>query len=157
MSEAEPNPPLSSAGSEAPSRDGALEPFVLDGRLEADTHPVVALGLCELRLMDDSRWPWLILVPRRRDVREVHALRPLDQVLLTHEQVLVSGALQAVTGCRSVNVAALGNVVAQLHVHVVARDRGDPNWPAPVWGHGERIGYRSAERDALIERVREAL
>ena len=131
--------------------------FSLHPRLEADTHPVAALDLCELRLMDDARWPWLMLVPRREGAEEAHALSEGDQLVLAREQSRAATALQAMTGCRSVNVAALGNVVAQLHVHVVARDEGDPNWPGPVWGHGERAPYAKAEAAAMIARVRSAL
>ena len=131
--------------------------FTLDPRLVADTHPVTRLGLCELLLMDDARWPWLVLVPRRVGAREVHALQPLDQVMLAHEQSLVAEALAGLTGCRSINVAALGNVVEQLHVHVVARDEGDANWPGPIWGHGRREPYDAATRDATVEAVAAAL
>ena len=130
--------------------------FALDPRLAADTHPVADLVLCDLLLMDDRRWPWLILVPRRAEMREVHELLPADRGALLLEQCRVAQALQSLTGCSSINVAALGNVVAQLHVHVVARDEGDPNWPGPVWGHGPREPY-GAGADAMIERVRAAL
>ena len=129
----------------------------LDPRLEADTHAVSTLDLCALRLMDDARWPWLILVPRRAAVEEVHDLSREDRARLVEEQSRVAAALQRLTGCRSINVAALGNVVAQLHVHVVARDPGDPNWPGPVWGHGARVPYAERAASELIGRVREAV
>jgi diadenosine tetraphosphate (Ap4A) HIT family hydrolase len=103
--------------------------FELDPRLERDTVPVLWLGLCELRLMDDSRWPWLILVPQRPGITELHDLTPLDQTMLIFEANTVSQALKRVTSCRKINAGALGNVVSQLHYHVVARNEKDPNWP----------------------------
>lgn len=127
--------------------------FSLHTTLAADTHSVTRLGLCELLLMDDARWPWLILVPRRVGAREIHGLQPLDQVMLAHEQSLVAESLAGLTGCRSINVAALGNVVEQLHVHVVARDEDDPNWPGPIWGHGTRQPYTPDARRAMIGAV----
>ena len=100
------------------------------------------LGLCELRVMNDRRWPWLVLVPQRPGIEEIHDLTPLDQAMLTFETNMVAQALKKVTGCTKINSAALGNIVRQLHVHVVARSEGDPGWPGPVWGHGMREPYR---------------
>ena len=131
--------------------------FELDERLRADTHHVASLDLCELLLMDDARWPWLILVPRRAGARELHHLDATGRAHASEEHTTVAAILQDLTGAASMNVAALGNVVAQLHLHVVARSPGDPNWPGPVWGHGERRPYDEGERDAMIERVRAAL
>ena len=110
--------------------------FELDRRLETDSEPLLWLGLCELRLMNDTRWPWVILVPQRIDIEELHELTPLDQAMLTFETNLVAQGLKQVTGCTKINVGALGNIVRQLHVHVVARNEGDPAWPGPVWGFG---------------------
>jgi len=131
--------------------------FELDRRLEADTEPVQWLGLCEVRLMNDRRWPWLVLVPQRGDVLELHDLTPLDQAMLTFETNLVAEALKRVTGCNKINSGALGNIVRQIHVHVVARFEDDPNWPGPVWGFGAREPYRRSEMHGLIERIRTAL
>lgn len=131
--------------------------FELDRRLESDTRPLIWLGLCELRVMDDQRWPWLVLVPQRRGAVEVHDLTPLDQAMLSFESNLVSGALQRTTGCDKINVATLGNIVRQLHVHVVARRVGDPGWPGPVWGHGVREPYRSEDFHAFAEEIKSRL
>ncbi len=131
--------------------------FELDARLDADSEPLQWLGLCELRLMNDKRWPWLILVPQRAEIFELHDLTPLDQAMLTFETNLAAEALKRVTGCLKINTAALGNVVRQLHVHVIARDEGDENWPGPVWGHGMREPYRRSDLHGLIEKVRAAL
>lgn len=131
--------------------------FSLDSRLEADSDRILWLGLCDLRLMNDRRWPWLILVPQRPDIAEVHDLTPLDQAMLTFETNMVSQALKRVTGCTKINTGALGNIVRQLHVHVIARHEGDPAWPGPVWGHGAREPYDSAERHVFAEKVKAAL
>ena len=85
--------------------------FSLDARLEADSEQLLWLGLCELRIMNDSRWPWLILVPQRPGVEELHDLTPLDQAMLTFEVNMVGQALKTATGCTKVNTAALGNIV----------------------------------------------
>ena len=131
--------------------------FVLDARLEADSKPLMWLGLCELRIADDSRWPWLILVPRRPGAVEIHDLTPLDQTMLTFETNMVAQALKQVVDCDKINVAALGNVVPQLHVHVVARNAGDPGWPGPIWGHGERMRYRNEDMHGFADAIRSAL
>lgn len=131
--------------------------FQLDERIEADSHNIMWLGLCELRLADDKRWPWVLLVPQRHDITEIHELTPLDQAMLTFETNLVSEALKKVTGCFKINTAALGNVVPQLHVHVVARFEADPNWPDPIWGYGVRERYARDERRRLAAKLRKAL
>jgi diadenosine tetraphosphate (Ap4A) HIT family hydrolase len=120
--------------------------FTLDSRLAADTFPIARLGLCDLRLMNDSRWPWLILVPQRPGMSEIHELTPLDQTMLTFEAGIAAQALKTVVNCEKINTGALGNIVRQLHLHVIARNTGDPAWPGPVWGYGTREPYR--ENDA---------
>ena len=131
--------------------------FELHRKLEASTCPLMWLGLCELRIMDDRRWPWLMLVPQRPGMVEIHDLTPLDQTMLVFEMNMVSQALKTVTGCGKINVGALGNIVPQLHVHVIARDEGDPGWPGPVWGFGDREPYRPEDRHAFADRIRTAL
>ncbi|MBC2884093.1 HIT domain-containing protein [Ochrobactrum sp. CM-21-5] len=134
-----------------------MEQFELDKRLSADTFSVAVLGLCELRLMNDRRWPWLILVPRRTGLAEIHDLTPLDQTLLTFEAGIVAQALKKVTDCQKINTGALGNIVRQLHLHVIARNEGDAGWPGPVWGHGAREAYDEKDAHKLIEHIRAAL
>ncbi|MEQ8451735.1 MAG: HIT family protein [Nitratireductor sp.] len=131
--------------------------FILDRRLNAESEPVIWLGLCELRVMNDRRWPWLVLVPHRTGVEELFELTPLDQTMITFEVNLVGQALKEQTGCTKINVAALGNMVRQLHVHIVARAEGDPNWPGPVWGHGLREPYRREDLHQFVESVRQGL
>ncbi len=131
--------------------------FELDSRLEADTAHVTWLGLCEVRLMNDRRWPWLVLAPQRPGAVEVHDLTPLDQAMLTFETNMVAEALKNLTHCTKINTGALGNIVRQLHVHVVGRCEGDENWPGPVWGHGLREPYRREDMHQFADRMASAL
>ena len=131
--------------------------FVLDDRLANDSISVTITGLCDLRLSKDSRWPWLILVPRRPGVSEIFELTPLDQTLLTFETDLVASALKSITGATKINIGALGNIVRQLHVHIIARSEGDANWPGPVWGFGKAEPYKEEELRAFVTRLQKAL
>ena len=130
--------------------------FALDPRLGADTLPAGHLPLCEMRLMNDARFPWLILVPRRAGARELHDLCPADRAVLMEEANAASAVLAA-HGAFKVNVGALGNIVAQLHVHVVARQPGDAAWPGPVWGAGKRQPYDGEAGQALAHTLSQAL
>lgn len=133
-----------------------MPPFVLDERLARDSESILKLGLCDLRLAKDSRWPWLILVPQRPDVSEMFDLTPLDQAVLTFEQVTVGTALKKATGAEKINIAAIGNIVRQLHVHVVARFENDPNWPGPIWGFGQSVPYDEQAFEVMKNRILEA-
>ena len=128
--------------------------FLLDRRLAWDSEHVLWLELCELRLLNDSRWPWLILVPQRAGMVEIHELDLYDQSMLAVETGLAAAALKAMTGCDRINSGALGNVVSQLHIHVVARNEGDDNWPGPVWNHGAGTPYGAAALAHMIETLR---
>jgi diadenosine tetraphosphate (Ap4A) HIT family hydrolase len=108
--------------------------FVLDTKLHADTIEIAALPLCLARLMNDRRFPWVILVPVRPDVTEIVDLDAADRAQLIEEIALVSGVMRDLFRPTKLNVGALGNVVAQLHVHVIARFAGDDAWPGPPWG-----------------------
>lgn len=134
-----------------------MSDFRPDERLVRDSDLLTKIGLCELRLMKDGRWPWLVLVPQRPDVSEVFDLTPLDQTMLTFETTLVAEALKAVTGATKINTGALGNIVRQLHVHVVARSEGDPNWPGPIWGHGTAEPRSVEETKAFSAKLLDAL
>ena len=131
--------------------------FTLDPRLAADSRLLMVLGLCQLRLMNDARWPWLLLVPQRAGTAEIFELTPLDQTMLTFEAALAGKALKQATGCTKINIGALGNQVRQLHIHVIARSEGDPAWPGPVWGVGSSVPYEEERQRALIEAVLGAL
>lgn len=131
--------------------------FKLDERLAADSTSITGLWLSELRLMNDARFPWLILVPRVAAAAEIIDLGKGDRAALCEEITTVSQALIAATGCDKLNVAALGNLVRQLHVHVVARFAGDAAWPGPVWGHGKAVAWEGEARDRLVARILTAL
>lgn len=131
--------------------------FLLDPRLEADTFPVLDLPLATVRLMDDARFPWAILVPRRPGLSELIELEGSSRAALTAEIDRVSRALKELTGCDKLNVAALGNQVRQLHIHVIARFAGDAAWPGPVWGVGERKTYAAPQAMLTVARLRSAL
>lgn len=131
--------------------------FSLHPRLAADTIHLGDFPLSQCLLMNDSQYPWLILVPRQADLREVHELSEADQQQLLRESSWVSARLAAALGASKMNVANLGNVVAQLHWHIIARFEHDPAWPAPVWGRHPVRAYRDDELAARIEALRDAL
>ncbi len=106
--------------------------------------------------MNDKRWTWLILVPRRGSLSEIHDMTPLDQTMLTFETGIVAQAIKKLTNCEKINSGALGNIVRQLHIHVIARNEGDAGW-RPCLGHGTREPYSDADAQKLIEEIREAL
>jgi diadenosine tetraphosphate (Ap4A) HIT family hydrolase len=131
--------------------------FPLDPRLAGDTHPIGELALSRLLLMDDARYPWLILVPRIAGARELFDLDGRDRATLLAELDAVGRAIETLLRPDKFNIAALGNVVPQLHVHVVARYSADAAWPLPVWGIGERMPYEGAALARRIAELREAL
>ena len=131
--------------------------FSLDPQLERDTTPVVDLPLTCVLLSNDANYPWLILVPRLPGIVELIDLEENAQIQLTGEIARVSAALKAVTSCDKLNVAAIGNVVPQLHVHVIARRRNDAAWPASVWGRAPAKAYDAAELSGFIDRIREEI
>jgi diadenosine tetraphosphate (Ap4A) HIT family hydrolase len=128
--------------------------FALNPRLHADTFFITDWPLCRVLLMNDARYPWLILVPRRDGMTELMDLPVADRVLLTEEIAKAGAILRSRPGVTKVNVGALGNLVPQLHVHVVGRHPADPAWPGPVWGHDQAVPYETQARDALIATVR---
>src|SRR4051812_12366579 len=128
-------------------------PFKLDARLEADALPIGDLPLSTALLLDDARFPWFVLVPRRPALSEVTDLSDADAQALIGEIRIAARVMLALVKPDKINVGALGNVVAQLHVHVVGRFRSDPAWPGPVWGHGSRAPYPHHAAAALVERA----
>ncbi len=124
--------------------------FTLHPQLEADTVRVTELGLCSLLLMNDARFPWCILVPRIAGAREVHTLKSEEQATLWREVAHIAGTLEDAFDAQKMNIAALGNLVPQLHVHVIARHSADAAWPSPVWGNGAPAPY---DEDSLAERL----
>ena len=131
--------------------------FDLHPTLAQDTVEVARLPLCRVLLMRDKRFPWLILVPEREAVREIHELPPEDRARLIEEIALAGAALERLFRPEKLNVGALGNIVPQLHVHVVARFKDDAAWPGPVWGSGEAVPYTQDELEELRGRLASAL
>jgi len=121
--------------------------FALDPRLEADTLAIGNWPLCRVLLMNDARYPWLILVPRRVGLVEIIDLGPSERTMLMEEIARASEVLRAWPGVTKINVGALGNIVGQLHVHVIGRSPSDPAWPGPVWGHSPRRPYAAGEAE----------
>ena len=119
--------------------------FSLHPRLAADTVAIGDLALCRVLLMNDARFPWLILVPRRPDASDMTDITAEDQATLWREIDAASRVLKRLIDPDKLNVAAIGNIVPQLHVHVVARFRDDVAWPNPVWGFGTREPYDEEE------------
>jgi len=132
-------------------------PFELDQRLQQDTLWVADLPLCRVLLMNDRRYPWLILVPRRNGLTEVTDLNGEDQALLCQESLQVCCLLQQLHPEGKLNLGALGNVVAQLHLHHVMRYAQDPAWPGPVWGHSPAEPYPDPDAQELLQRLRSLL
>lgn len=131
--------------------------FVLDSVLAGDSLPICDLPLCSVRLIRDTNFPWLLLVPRRANASEIIDLPEPERATLMTEIALACEALRACVACDKLNVAALGNQVAQLHIHIVARRRGDAVWPKPVWGQLPAAPYEPDAAEALIARLRDAL
>ncbi len=134
-----------------------MNSFVLHPRLAADTIALGRLRLSLLLMMNDASYPWFILVPERMEAREIFELEEPDRLALTEEVALLSRALWEVFRPDKLNVAALGNLVPQLHVHVVARFRSDAAWPAPVWGKADARPYAEAALRTMRARMADRL
>jgi diadenosine tetraphosphate (Ap4A) HIT family hydrolase len=131
--------------------------FALDQRLAHDTFVVGDMTLSRVLLMNDARWPWLILAPRRDGLAELTDLDPGDRTQLIEEATHAARFLKAHAEAHKINIGALGNIVRQLHLHVVARTIGDPAWPGPVWGHGVQRPYQEDDARALIAAAKKSL
>jgi diadenosine tetraphosphate (Ap4A) HIT family hydrolase len=132
-------------------------PFAIDPRLEHDSVVIAELPLSMVRLVDDARFPWLLLIPQVAGAVELIDLTESDRAALIEEIAAASSALKEATGCDKLNVAALGNQVSQLHVHVIARFANDAAWPGPVWGKGEPVPYEAHAREAFVKSLRASL
>lgn len=131
--------------------------FVMDSRLQQDTFVLGDLPLSRVLLSNDARYPWFILVPRREDVSEVFQLSREDQQALWAETALLGEVLKDAFKADKINIATLGNVVSQLHMHVIVRYRGDDAWPAPVWGRHPAKPYEQAQVAALRDKLRSVM
>jgi diadenosine tetraphosphate (Ap4A) HIT family hydrolase len=128
--------------------------WILHPQLERDTASLGDLPLSRVLVSNDANYPWLILVPRRADITEVIDLGEADQARLMTEVTRVARALRDLTSCLKLNIAALGNAVPQLHVHVIARFRNDPAWPRPVWGVVPPCAYQREDLDKFTGSLR---
>jgi len=129
----------------------------LHPQLEADTVEIIHLGLCRVLLMKDANYPWLILVPDRDGLTEIFDLPATERALLMEEISFVAERLKTAFSAAKINVAALGNMVPQLHVHVIARFREDPAWPAPVWGKAPAIAFSDEDLARWVTGLRDIL
>ena len=132
--------------------------FVLHPRLMADTAVIIDWTLSRVLLMNDKRFPWIVLVPRRPSLTEIFDLDEAGRTLLANETARAAEHLKSWAktrgGADKINVASIGNIVPQLHVHIVARRKGDAAWPGPVWGAGTRQPYVADAREALVSSLR---
>lgn len=131
--------------------------FEIDPAFIATSHVVGDLPLCHVRLQDDARYPWLVLIPRLTGLKEIEQLSAGDRARLMEEAVLAGKAVRVLGGLfdfevEKLNIGALGNVTAQLHVHVVGRRAEDPAWPGPVWGHSAAEAYDGVDDAVLVAR-----
>lgn len=136
---------------------GGLIVFALDSRLQQDTVVLGDFPLCRLLLSKDANYPWFILVPRRAEISELFDLAEADQQQFWKETTQLAQALQSAFNADKMNVATLGNVVSQMHMHVIVRRRDDAAWPAPVWGNVPAIEYQPAQVEAITQRLRAVL
>lgn len=131
--------------------------FELDPRLEADTLPLADLPLCRALLMNDARYPWVILVPRSGSVSEVFELSQDEQAQLWRETIALGTVMKETFHGDKLNIATLGNVVSQLHIHLVVRYIDDACWPAPVWGNGSpepyELALQGSRREQLLAQI----
>ena len=132
-------------------------PWSLDPALERDTVTVCDLALSRVLLNNDANYPWLILVPRRAGKVELIDLDEADRFALWNEIAQVSRVLKDLTRCHKLNVAQLGNQVAQLHIHIIAREKSDTAWPNPVWGRAARKEYEAEAREKLVGALHQIL
>lgn len=133
------------------------EEFILHDRLAADTIQVAETALCLVLLMQDARYPWVILVPKRPHLREFYELAPADQTLLMAEASHIAQEMQRRFDATKTNFASLGNKVPQLHIHIIMRREEDAAWPAPVWGTGAARPYTESALETMLESIRACL
>ncbi|OOZ41247.1 diadenosine tetraphosphate hydrolase [Solemya pervernicosa gill symbiont] len=131
--------------------------FQLHPQLDNDCFTLGRFELCRLLMMNDASYPWFILVPERSELREIHHLDEGDQQQLISESSALASAIETAFAAEKINVAALGNLVPQLHIHHIARYASDPSWPAPVWGKHPAKPYNDRLRDERIEQLLDQL
>lgn len=131
--------------------------YELHPKLAQDTFSIGEYELCDVRLMNDTRYPWVILVPKQANLREVYQLAEADQQRLIYESSFTAEQMVQLFSAQKMNVAAIGNVVEQLHLHHVARFTSDAAWPLPVWGIGDAQPYSDVAAKAMLSQLRRVL
>ncbi len=131
--------------------------FCLDSRLKNDTINIGKLQLSQALLMNDSRYPWIILVPELENVYEWTDLSKEQQITLHDESLLIQKVLKDLYDGQSLNVGKLGNIVSQFHLHHIVRFENDPAWPGPVWGHSSAVNYSPQELESRISEIKQAI
>lgn len=132
-------------------------PWSLHPQLEKDGVTIADLALCRVLALNDANYPWIVLVPRRADARDIIDLTDADQARLTIETDRAARALRDISVCDKLNIAALGNMVPQLHIHIIARTLTDAAWPRPVWGVAPQRPYSAADLDNFVATFKAAL
>jgi diadenosine tetraphosphate (Ap4A) HIT family hydrolase len=130
------------------------DPISLDPRLASDSTFVADLELCQIRLSHNAAFPWILLIPQRKEVSEIIDLNANDQKILMQEIALASEVMQSIFHPTKLNIASLGNIVSQLHIHIIARYHMDPAWPHPVWNSGVESVYDLKEKEECITRLK---
>ena len=131
--------------------------FILHPALKKDCIEITRLELCQVLLMNDAQFPWLILVPQRNNISEIYQLSATEQQQLTRESSFIAAKLAQLYDADKINIAALGNRVPQLHIHHVVRYKTDKAWPAPIWGKFDAIAYSDRELDTSVHKLRKLL
>lgn len=131
--------------------------FKLHPVLEKDSIRIGRFGLCQIRLINDCNYPWVLLVPEREDITEIHQLSIEDRSLLAEESAFLSAVLAELFQADKMNVAAIGNLVPQLHLHHIVRYKTDPAWPAPIWGKWPMKPYTDRLLEETADKVAAAL
>jgi len=131
--------------------------FQLHPRLKQDCIVIGRLDLCQLLMMNDSQYPWFILVPEKADIKEIYQLSKPERLTLTEESSYLAENLATLYHADKMNIAAIGNLVTQLHIHHIVRYQDDKAWPAPIWGKFDAIPYTQQQITDIIARVKEQL
>ena len=134
-----------------------MDEFKLNSRLLEESAFITKLNVSQVRLNHDARFPWLILIPEIAELKELHDIPDEKQTIVHKEVNFSSAALQELTSADKMNVAALGNLVSQLHIHVIARKHDDKAWPQPVWSTGEAKPYEKENLAKLVNKLRQSL
>ncbi len=131
-----------------------MSDFQLHSQLQKDCFVLGKFELCQVLLMNDSQFPWFILVPQRKDIREIYELTDAEQIMLIRESSYLAKKLAEIFNADKLNVAAIGNIVPQLHLHHVVRYENDKAWATPVWGKFAAVPYTEQQRIVLLDRLK---